>query len=139
MSGLIDDLKADIDSILGVRDDLGAVLKTVYFVTRTWSGTQAGEGTASDLAIQMLPSPGIRDFNHDIRLREGGAIKQGDILLTNVSGNSYSEDQLDGSSPSTNIEKLFKVGGVMYQPISVRQKYVTWEVQLRRLSNQTVY
>lgn len=144
--GLIDDLKDSIDDILGVRDDIGAVLQPVYFVTRTWYTdedltTLASEigGYAKDEEVQMLPSPGIKDFSHDVRLREGGAIKQGDIILTNVSGNLFSESDLDGTSPQKYIEKLFRVGPYLYQPINVRQKYVTWDVHLRKLSDHTSY
>jgi hypothetical protein len=144
--GLIDDLKGSIDSVLGVRDSIGAVLKPVYFVTRTWYSDEARTvpsegigGFAKDVEVQMLPSPGIRDYTHDLRALEGGMVKQGDIILENVSGNSYTEAQLDGTSASAHVEKLYRVGEVIYQVISVKEKYVTWNVQLRRISDQTRY
>ena len=137
--GLIDDLKASVDDILGVRDSIGAVLQPIYIVTRTWSGTTPGDGTAVDTEAQVLPSPGIKDYSHDLRMREGGVVKAGDIMLTGVSGNLYTESQLDGTSSAGNIEKLYRVGTKMYQVINVVQKYVTWEVQLRLLTNQTRY
>lgn len=146
MAGLIDDLKESIDDILAVRDDIGAVLQPVFFVTRTWYTdaeltTQATEigGYAADVEVRMRPSPGIKEFAHDLRLREGGMIKQGDILLTNISGNKFDLEDLNGSSPAANVEKLFRVGDSIYQPIMPHQKYVTWDLQLRRLSNQTRY
>lgn len=146
MSGLIDDLKESIDDILGVRDDIGAVLRPVFFVTRTWysdeektvPATEIG-GYAIDEEVQMLPSPGLKDYSQDLRLREGGMIKQGDLVLTNVSGNLYSESDLDGSSSAVNIEKFFRVGDAIYQVINVRPKYVVFDVQVRRLANQTRY
>lgn len=135
---VIDSLLPVIDTILGVRDSIGAVIQAVYFVTRTWSGTQPGDGTAKDVETRMIPSPGLKNFSHDLRLKEGGAIKQGDIFLTHVSRN-FLESQLDGSSPAANIEKFFRVGEYIYQVINVQEKYVTFDVQLRRLSNQTRY
>jgi hypothetical protein len=134
--GIIDSLLPAIDSILGVRDDIGAVIQPVYLVTRTWSGTRVGDGTAVDEEAQVLPSPGLKTFAHDVRIREGGAIKQGDIILQNVSKNRYIESDLDGSSTATNVEKFFRVGDYLYQSINVAEKYVTFDVQIRRLSSQ---
>lgn len=138
-TGVIDSLLPAIDSILGVRDQIGAVIQPVYLVTRTWSGTQVGDGAATDTEAQLLPSPGLKNFAQDIRLREGGAVKQSDIILTNVSKNSYTEAQLDGSSTGQNVEKFYRVGAKLYQVINVTEKYVTWDVQLRELTNQTRY
>lgn len=139
MSGIIDSLLPAIDSILGVRDSAGAVIDPVYFITRTWSGTQPGDGTAVDTQVQMLPSPGLKNYSQDLRLREGGSVKAGDIILKNVSRNSYTEAQLDGSSSAANIQKFYLVGAKLYQAISVAKNYVTWDVQIRELSDQTRY
>lgn len=144
MAGIIDSLLPAVDSILGVRDKVGAVIKPVSLVTRTWYddasyttlATTVG-GYARDEVVRMIPSPGLKDFAQDIRLREGGAIQQGDIVLSNVSKHSYAKADLDGSSPSQNVEKLFKVGDDFYQSINVREKYLTWDVQIRKLTNQT--
>ena len=139
MSGIIESLLPAVDSILGVRDAAGAVIDPVYFVTRTWSGAEPGEGTAKDVVVQMLPSPALKHYAQDIRLREGGAIKAGDIFLMYVSRNKFKESDLDGSSDSSSIEKLFKVGSKMYQVINVEKSYLTWNVQLRELTNQQTY
>jgi len=139
MPGIIDSLLPAVDSILGVRDSAGAVIQPVFFVTRTWSGTQVGDGTAKDVEVQMLPSPGLKNFAQDIRLKEGGAVKAGDIILTNVSKNKFKEPDLDGSSPALNVEKFFRVGAKIYQVINVAEKYVTWDVQIRELTNQVRY
>lgn len=147
MAGVIDSLLPAIDSILGVRDQIGAVIKPVSLVTRTWytdiglttPSSQIGEGYAKDTVVRMSPSPGLKNFAQDIRLREGGSVKNSDIILSNVSKNSYSEAQLDGTSSSVNVEKLYLVGDKLYQVINVAEKYVTWDVQLRELTNQTRY
>lgn len=137
--GIIDGLMTGIDGILGIRDAIGAVIDPVFFVTRTWSGTTIGDGTASDIEVQMLPSPGLKNYSQDVRLREGGTVKAGDIILKDVSRNKYQETDLDGSSPADNIEKLFRVGDKIYQVINVTKSYVTWDVQVRELTNQTRY
>jgi hypothetical protein len=139
VSGIIDSLLPAIDSILGVRDSAGAAISPVYLVTRTWSGSEVGEGTATDVDTRMLPTPGLKNFSQNINLREGGAVKSGDIILKSVSKNSYTLADLDGSSPSGNVEKFYLVGTKLYQVINVLESYVTWDVQLRELSNQTRY
>lgn len=135
-AGIIDSLLPVVDSILGVRDSAGAVIDPVYFITRTWSGSEPGDGAAVDTKVQMLPSPGLKNYSQNVSLKEGGVVKAGDIILTNVSRNKYTEADLDGSSPAGNIEKLFMVGTKLYQVINVMKKYVTWDVQIREISYQ---
>ena len=137
--GLIDSLLPAVDSILGVRDAIGAVIDPVYFVKRTWSGIEVGEGTPVDTLEQMLPSPQLKNYSQNMRLREGSVVKQGDIILHNVSRNKYTEAQLDGSSTDTNVERLYMVGDKLYQVISIMKSYVTWDVHLREMSNQRRY
>ena len=138
-AGIIDSLLPAVNSILGVRDAAGAVIDPIYFVTRTWTGAEIGEGTASEVVVQMLPSPGLKNYSQDVRLREGGVVKQGDIILTNVSRYSYQEADLDGSSTGNNVEVLYLVGVKLYQPINIFKNYLTWNVQLRELTNQQRY
>lgn len=145
--GLIDSLLPVTDSILGVRDSIGAVIKPVYFLTRTWfsdSGlttpATSPEGYAKDSTlVQMLPSPKIKDFSQDIRLKEGGSVKAGDIILSSISRNKYAEADLDGTTTAENIEKFYVVGVKLYQVINVKESYLTFSVQLRELTNQTRY
>ena len=135
MSGIIDDMLPTIDSILGIRDDLGVALKTVYFVTRTWSGAEPGDGVATDVRVRMLPTPRVQEFKHSARIVEGGTIHAGDVLLKMVSKNAYpTEDLLDGSTSSESIQKFFEVGGVLYTVVSVREKHLVWNILLRQQS-----
>lgn len=145
-TGLLDSLLPCIDDILSVRDCIGAVMKPVYLFTRTWFVDQAKttaaaqpEGFATDSFVQLLPSPSLRDYSQDIRLREGGAVKQGDIILKDISKNKYVIGDLDGTSSAPNIERFYLVGVKLYQVINVTEEYLTWNVQLRELSNQTRY
>lgn len=137
MSGVVAGVLANVNSILGLRDSLGAALKDVYLVTRTWSGTELGDGTATDTKVKMVPSPRVVEFKHDTRIVEGGAIKQGDILLKMVSKQTYpTETMVDGKSDIDNVENLYEVGGVLYRVINVKEKHVTWSILLRRLSSK---
>jgi hypothetical protein len=134
---LLDGLKDCLDDVLGIRDDIGAVLAPTYLVTRTWTGARPGDGTFSDDESQLLPSPYIVDLSHNLNIPDAGTIKHGDILLKNISKQSYPlESDLDGSSDAKNIEKLYRIGEYLYQVIRVKNNYITWDVQVRRLSDQ---
>ena len=122
-----------VDKILGTREALGALRAETYFVTRTWSGERPGDGTFSDSITKVEPQPGIKDLSHDIRLQEGGAIKQGDLLLTGFSQNQYTEDDLKTQTNSRNIEKFLKVGEHYYSTIHVKQNLITWDIQVRKI------
>lgn len=146
MAGIIDSLLPAIDSILGVRDAVGAVIKPVYLVTRTWYAdsaylTQATaiDGYAKDTEIQMFPSPQLVDLTQKNRVREGGSYKDGDILLKNVSKNSYSEADLASTSASPNVQQFMRVGEQMFQIVGITPSYVTWDVHLRPLTDQSRY
>lgn len=145
-NGIIASLLPDLDAILSVRDCVGAVLKPVYLFTRTWFKDQAKtmaanapEGFATDSFVQLLPSPEMKDYSQDIRLREGGSVKQGDIILKMISKHKYAESDIDGTSSAANVERFYLVGTKLYQVINVTEEYLTWNVQLRELSNQTRY
>lgn len=144
--GIQEALLPAIDDILCAVESVGAFVKKVSFVTRTWYtdsakttlGTTVG-GFATDVVESMCPNPTMKDYSQDIRLREGGVVKQGDIILKNVSKNKYAEEDLDGSTSAPNIEKFYLVGAKLYQVINVTEELVTWRVQLREMSNQTRY
>lgn len=145
-TGLINSLLPNVNTILGVRDSIGAVKQPVYFVKRTWYAdanhtTPSSDlsGYAKDVTTQMLPSPLVVDFKQNLKAREGGMVKNGDIRLTGVSLFSFNESKLDGSSSEANVENLFKVGVKMYQVVDLSQDYVTWKITLKELTNQTIY
>lgn len=133
MSNLRKSLLNCVDKILDIRENLGALLAETYFVTRTWSGERPGDGSYSDSITKVEPQPNIKDLSHDIRLMEGGAYKQGVLLLTGFSQNQYTEEDLRTQTDSKNVEKFIKVGDHYYSTIHVRQKLVTWNVQVRKV------
>ncbi len=145
--GVVTTIESGIDAILGIRDKIGAIVEPVYLVTRTWytdSGFTIPALTpdslyAQDVTIQMLPTPKIVKFSQDIKTREGGVIKSGDIMLKNISKHRYGLSDIDGTSLSENIERFFKIGVKIYQVINVTEGYVTWSVLVRELTNQAGY
>lgn len=133
------DIKASfgdcIDEILGIRDCIGAALAPVSIVTRTWSGTRPGDGTLTDVTVLLTPTPMIKDYSHDIRLQQGGAYKQGDLILKGVSKNSYPlERTLRTDTGIKNVEKFIKVGSNFYRTINIKENLVTWDIQVRKVA-----
>jgi len=134
VSGILDGLRKDVNSILGLRDSLGVAKASVFLITRTYA-KEIGDGEYVEEKVQMLPTPYVFVFTADRKIPEGGVIKQGDIILKNVSMQSYpTEDLIDNSSTEQNVEKLYEVDGNLYRCIEVTKKHITWKLTLRRLS-----
>jgi hypothetical protein len=127
-----------LDDILSVREQLGADIAKVRLITRTWSGEQVGDGDYTDVVEEMRPSPGVKDLSHSYRVAEGGAFQQGDLMLTMVSKNKYpTKNSVDTACDNALVERFYEVNGDLYRVITVVEKYVYWDVQIRRLTDQT--
>jgi hypothetical protein len=135
--GIIGELLGDVNDILGIRDELGVGLKQVAIVTRTWSGVEIGDGTYTETRVPMLPTPHVVIFSQDLRIGEGGAVKRQDAQLKMISKANYDEDELDFSDVSGPVEKFYELSGLLYRPIQVIERHVTWSVTLRRSNDQT--
>jgi hypothetical protein len=132
-SDIVKSLIKGVNSVLSVREQIGAIKEPVSIVTRTWTGKAIGDGDFTDTEELINPQPGIKDLSHNLRLSEGGAIKQGDLIINCISKKTYpTEDLINGKSEWPTIEKFYKVGDSLYNVISVVQKYLTWNVQIRR-------
>ena len=130
-------LKTCVDSILGIRDCIGAVIHPVYIVAREWSGEEPGDGQSTETENQILPTPQIKDYSHDLRLTEGGSVKQGDIILRNISKTQYpTEAEIDCSTDSRSIEKYYLINDRYYTVIHVKEDYLVWHVHLRKRSEE---
>lgn len=138
---IIDDILGCTDDILGLRDCLGANKNgPIYILTRTWDG-EKGRGDPCDTIEQVLPSPMLVNFSHSLRLREGGTIKQGDILLKHISKQSYpQESMLDCTvEDEKTMERFYYFDNHIYECITVTQDYVYWNVQVRKTKKLKLY
>lgn len=134
---VISDLLENVNDILEVRDQIGAALKPVAIVTRSWSGSELGDGSPSETRQQVTPSPRVVEFSADSKVLQGGTVKQGDIILKMISKQTFpTENMIDCSVNSPSVEKFYEVGGIQYQVIRVQEKHLTWTVHLRRRSRQ---
>lgn len=140
MSDLVNDILGCTDEILSIRDDLGAKKYQVSILTRVWSGTELGDGTPVDSVEKIYPSPYIVDYSQSLRLSEGGNVKEGDILLKNISRQSYAnESDLDCSTNNKNIEKFYFINNRLYNVVSITRHYVYWNVMVRQTNKKKIY
>lgn len=126
-----------LDKVLGVKDQIGAFKAEVFFVTRTWTGTRPGDGLFEDTESQLLPTPCIRDFSHDVRLKQSGTIKQGDLILTSISRNSYPDEETfrtDIKGKNRNVVKYYRINRHYYRLINIKENFVTWDIHLRKVT-----
>jgi hypothetical protein len=131
--GIVDDVLAITDEILGIRDDIGAIKETISILTRTWD-EEKGKGDYTDTIEQILPTPWLIDYAHRLDLKEGGNIRQGDILIKMISMESYAtEDLIDCSVTDEDLtEKYYLIKDRLYEVVSVTQEYVYWNVLVRK-------
>lgn len=112
----------------------------VSMIQRTWTGSSAGRGDATDVETPVSPNPSIVEFKHNLAIKTGGNVKAGDILIKGIVRLNYAEESMvDGSSTAKNIENFYKICDKLYQVVSVRKRIGTWEVLVRRLSAQRTY
>jgi len=134
-----------IDPILKIREDIGANLAEIFLITRCWSGDQPGSGKFKDTEKRISPTPGIKDFSHDIRLDENAGVQQGDIILTNISKRQFpSESDIDTKSDDRSVEKAYKLVNrskdeKFYTVVSIKEKQLTWDLQIRRISSEDIW
>ena len=127
------------DAILGIRDSIGADLKKIYVVTRTWSGGEVGEGNVVDSEMILVNTPHIVDLSLNFRALEGGNVKQGDLLLKMVDKQRYPRETFEPTTLGPGQERFMRIGEQLYTVIAVRERYLQFDIQVRPLSDQRRY
>jgi len=134
-TAFVDDLIDCVDDVLGCRDEIGAIKDLVYISSQTWSGGAPGRGTLAEVLTDVLPTPHIVDLRHNSRIIAAGKSSKGDILLKNISRKTFAtESEVDGSSNNKAKEVFYKIGENYYTVVSVKKKYATWDILLRKNS-----
>jgi len=99
-----------------------------------WDGERPGDGEYNDTIVLMDPLPGILDYSHSVQTTEVGAVKAGDLILKNVSRNSYpTEAELLTITDEKNEERFYKVGEHYYRVVHIKEKLVTWDIHIRKV------
>lgn len=144
---LVDALVPDV--IDGLREDLhpdfGVRAFRVYRVIRTWTGSVEGEGTSSDVGVELRPQPLVSVWD-GFRFVQAtcGLEELGDVRLTEVSL-SYSYADLTGSPLTPNQQLFIAIGEAHGQgqptrmftlarpPFPDRVKDLGWSIALHRV------
>lgn len=129
-----------VECALEAKEDLGLEISKVSFLTREWEGESVGRGRAYDTVEPIKPNPTVIEYKHDFRIKEGGWVKNGDVLVKSILRKNYPEENMvNGYSPNDRTEKFFLIDDKIYNVISVEKKIATWEVLCRRTSDQERY
>jgi hypothetical protein len=136
---LVDGLKKNLNNILGVRDSIGAKVRDVFILTRTWGGEGIGVGNFTDDISQVLPSPYLVDYSHNIMVHDAGAVRGGDLIIKMISKESYPKEsdvdcRVDQSN--LNVQRFYFINNMSYNVIHVKDNYVTWDVQVRKIDDE---
>jgi hypothetical protein len=144
---LVDSLVADV--IDGLREDLhpqfGVRAYRMFVVTRTWNGSQAGDGAFVDAAAELRPQPrlwqwtGLKYVQANCGIREVGDVKATEVSLT------YTAEQIDPRSLTKRQEFFIGLADANGQmsptrlwthvtpPFIDREKDMGWVFNLRRV------
>ena len=128
------DLIPVVDEARDLIDDLGLRLYTVQTVTRTWSGARRGEGTATDVAVTLSPTPKVSDPPPRRNPELGGRTEVGERQVSRISA-SYDVDDLTGGALGASQEFFWLLDGVPYRVVGIPEKRAfEWRVQLARMA-----
>ena len=134
MSNIRESMLGCVDKILGIKDQIGAIIEEVHLVTRTWTGERVGDGDHTDVETQIIPTPCIKDFSHDVRTHEAGVVKSGDLILTGISRNKYTDElTLRTDTTDRSIEKLYHIGKHYYRLVHIKENLLTWDIHIRKV------
>lgn len=128
--GLVDTIRRDIvDGAAGLR------LRTIVVRTRTWSGSEPGDGTTSDSDVTLDPVPKVEEPPARLVASSAGRWLDGDLQVSKISA-TYTADQLRGT-PSAAQEFYWLIDGVPYRVVGEPAKeYLAWTVQLRPMQKR---
>lgn len=144
---LVDALVPDV--IDGLREDLhpqfGVRAYRMYRVIRTWSGAEPGEGTYTDVAVELRPQPRVEVWDGLRYVQAACGIEElGDVRLTEVSL-SYTFADITGGVLAANVEVFIAIGEAHGQaqptrlytfampPFVDREKTMGWVIALHRV------
>ncbi len=133
---LLDDVAKDVQGALETIESLDIYKSKVYLLTRTWK-ERKGRGKPTDELTKVDPNPFISDYSHSLRLKEGGNIKQGDLIIKYLPKNLFpDENSVNLISNDEKIEKFYVLEKELYETVSIIKGYAYWNVQIRKTSKK---
>jgi hypothetical protein len=133
---LLDDVAKDVEEALRTIEDLEILKSKVYILTRTWK-ERKGRGKPTDVITKVDPNPYIADFSHSSRIREGGAVKQGDLFIKYLPKKLLDQESLINLKTDNElIEKFYVIDDELYEIISIVKGFAYWNIQLRKTNKK---
>ena len=131
---LKENLISSFDDILATRQNIGAVIQRVYIVHRRWTGDRVGDGIFRDSYTLVDPQPQIIDLSHNLNIQAGGVYEQSDLILKLISKNKFARQDLLTDTKDEFTEKFIKVGDFFYRTKHIKEKLVTYEIHIQKVS-----
>lgn len=96
-----------VDGIRQLLTDFGLRQYRVFVITLAWSGSKYGIGTSYIKYVrEILPTPKVSDLSFIQRQASTGGIhEEGKIIVSEISINDWTEDELLGTDPITGLTK----------------------------------
>lgn len=129
-TNLVDSLVPIADELRGsLHADFGVRQFRVWTVSRAWSGGEVGEGSSSDVELELTPSPLVKSWLNrisglDWRLEPCGIDEAGLVRLSEISL-TYTEAELIGDGLANGVEWFIKLSDGRGQEVADRYFTVT--------------
>ncbi len=134
---ILGDAAKSVSGAMKTIEDLEIFRHRVYILTRTWSGVRIGNGVKTDTTVEVSPVPYIKTYDLDIRLRVGGVIKAGDIIIKYMSKDDYPDlSFLETVTNIRNVQKFYKIDNKLYTAVGTSDGYAYWNIHLRKTNKK---
>lgn len=128
--GLVDDIRQNV-----IADALGLRLHVTQTRLRTWSGTERGSGSYSDVITTLLPPPRVRPSN-PVQGSEAGKREVGDVTVDRLSA-TMTQAQLFPAGLGQTVEFTWLIDGLEYTPAErPRETFLGWSIRLTRVGSR---
>lgn len=97
---LRDDLLPVVDDLRELPDEFGLRRYSVKIRRRAWSGIKPGQGTPTDVDVEIQPRPKVREVTTQEIADSGGTWRQGDFKVDKVTPHYVDGLVTGGYTPS---------------------------------------
>ena len=129
-----------LECALSSIGELGLNVHEVGLFKRKWSEGKIGKGQPSDSLDLFSPQPRLSKIKLRWGIREGGTVKQGDLLVKLLTKATYpNESQINAASDDELEEIYYYVNGDLYEVIEVDEKLLYWNVTIRKTKKRELF
>lgn len=127
---LVDDVRDEV-----IDGEVGLRLDSVVIRKRTWDGAEPGDGTPTDVDMELTPKPKVSRPPPKLIASSGGVYVEGDLWVRRISA-TYTRAELTGE-PSGTSEVFWLINGDPYRVVGEPdERFLEWRVHLRRMQGR---